>query len=244
MNKPVAVITGATRGIGRAIAQRLASRGVSIATVYRNDVGAAASLSEELSKLSVDSMVSRCDVRDFEGLRVFVKQVASHFGRVDYLVNNVGLDVFKTIDDVSFDEWRLSQDVILNAPFVLTKELLPHMRARRFGRIVMLGASSRDYEKGAPGLGPYGVHKVALKVLTRTLAMEEITHGITVNMVAPGSTNGAGALPEEQRIPIAKIPIGRRVLLEEVVDAVDYFLSDRAAAVTGQCLGVNGGMST
>jgi len=244
MSTPVAVITGATRGIGRAVALRLASRGVSIATVYRNDVTAASALSEELARLHVDSLVLRCDVRDFEGLRGFAKQVASHFGRVDFLVNNVGLDIFKTIDAVNFDEWRISQDVILNAPFVLTKEILPLMREQHFGRIIMLGASSRDYEKGAAGLGPYGVHKAALKVFMRTLALEEVSHGITVNMVAPGSTSGAGSLPDEQRIPLSRIPIGRRILLDEVVGAIDYFLSDSAAAVTGQCLGINGGMST
>jgi NAD(P)-dependent dehydrogenase (short-subunit alcohol dehydrogenase family) len=78
----------------------------------------------------------------------------------------------------------------------------------------------------------------------RTLALEEISHGVTVNMVAPGSTDGAGSLPNDQRIPVTKIPIGRRMLLDEIVGAIDYFLSDSAAAVTGQCLGINGGMST
>jgi 3-oxoacyl-[acyl-carrier protein] reductase len=244
MNSPVAIVSGGTRGIGCAVALRLASRGVSIATLYHHDEQAATALSTELSRLRVEAQISRCDVRDFERLRDFAKEVISRFGRVDYLVNNVGIDIFKTIDAVSFDEWRLAQDVILNAPFVLTKEILPCMRQRHFGRIVMLGASSRDYEKGAPALGPFGVHKAALKVLTRTLALEEISHGITVNMVAPGSTQGAGSLPEERRIPLAAIPIGRRVARDEVADAIDYFLSDSAAAVTGQFLGVNGGMST
>ena len=107
-----------------------------------------------------------------------------------------------------------------------------------------IGASSKDYYKGAPGLAAFGVHKTALMVLTKTLALEEIGNGITVNMVAPGSTAGAGTLPEEERIPISSIPLGRRVLVEEVVDAVMYFLTDSANSVTGQFLGVNAGLST
>jgi 3-oxoacyl-[acyl-carrier protein] reductase len=79
---------------------------------------------------------------------------------------------------------------------------------------------------------------------TKTLALEEIQNGITVNMVAPGSTRGAGSNPEEKRIPISQIPIGRRVEVQEVVDAILYFLSNGAGAVTGQCIGVNGGLST
>jgi 3-oxoacyl-[acyl-carrier protein] reductase len=98
--------------------------------------------------------------------------------------------------------------------------------------------------KGAAGLGPFGVHKAALEVLTKTVALEEIAHGITVNMVAPGSTEGAGTLREEERIPVARIPLGRRVGLGEVADAVLYFFSERSGATTGQFLGVNGGLST
>jgi 3-oxoacyl-[acyl-carrier protein] reductase len=243
MTAPVAIISGGTRGIGRALALRLANRGTAVATLYHSDEQAASELSAEFSRIGATLHLRKCDVRDFDRLRGFARDVGAQFGRVDYLVNNVGIDVFKTIDSVSLEEWRLAQDVILNAPLVLTKEVLPVMRQRHFGRVVMLGASSRDYGKGAAGMGPFGVHKAALQALTRTLALEEIGHGVTVNMVSPGSTEGAGSLPEERRIPAASIPIGRRVSLGEVVDAIDYFLSDRAAGVTGQSLGVNGGLS-
>lgn len=104
--------------------------------------------------------------------------------------------------------------------------------------------TTKDYYKGAVGVGAFGVHKAALTVLTKTLALEEIKYGITVNMVAPGSTKDAGTNPEEKRIPISSIPIGRRVEIEEVVDAIMYFLSDNANSVTGQFIGVNGGLST
>lgn len=81
------------------------------------------------------------------------------------------------------------------------------MRRQRFGRIVNIGAASKDYDNGVPGYGPFGIHKSALLVLTKTLALEEIANGITVNMVAPGSTNNAGTIPEELRIPLNRIPL-------------------------------------
>lgn len=240
----VAVVTGGTRGIGRGICLRLLSSGVAVATTFHRDEEAASRLESEASRLGSPLWLSRVDLLDASGMEEFVGRVEEKYGRLDYLVNNVGIDVFKPIGEVSLHEWRLSQDIILNAPFMLCRMVLPVMRRQKFGRIVNLGASSRDYFKGAAGLGPFGVHKAALTVLTRTLALEEIRNGITVNMVAPGSTAGAGSLPEERRIPVSQIPIGRRVEIDEVVDAVMYFLSDRAAGVTGQFLGVNGGLST
>lgn len=194
--------------------------------------------------VGTEVFIDRFDMRDFSRLEKFPGEVVEKFGRIDYLVNNVGTDVFKTVLDVSFEDWKRSQDIILNAPFLLIKSCLPLMRAEGFGRIVNIGASSKDYMKGAPGLTPFAVHKAALTVLTKSVALEEIRHGITVNMVAPGSTGGAGILPEGARIPVEHIPLGRRVEVDEVVDAVFYFFSDRSGSVTGQCIGVNGGLST
>lgn len=133
---------------------------------------------------------------------------------------------------------------LINAAFLLSRLALAPMRAQGFGRIINIGASSKNYLSGQGEAGAFGVHKAALLVLTRTLALEEMANGITVNMVAPGSTKDAGTIPEAQRIPIAHIPLGRRVEIHEVVEAVMYFLSDLAGSVTGQCLGVNGGLST
>lgn len=244
MTDRVAVITGATKGIGRGIAAKLMEGGTHIATVYHRDEEAAGRLRKAAEAAGVRVLIEKRDVTDFSALEDFVARVARDFGHVDYLINNVGIDIFKPVIELSLSEWKRSQDVILNAPFVLSRTAIPIMRRRGSGRIVNIGASSKDYHKGTPGLAAFGVHKGALMLLTKTMALEEITHGITVNMVAPGSTRNAGTFPEEQRIPIASIPIGRRVEIEEVVDAVMYFLSDKASSVTGQCIGVNGGLST
>ncbi|MTI86112.1 MAG: SDR family oxidoreductase [Firmicutes bacterium] len=242
--KRVAVITGATRGIGNGLFQRLAGKGCSVATFYHKDEESAKRFKRDAIRFGVECQIELLDIRQYDELDGFVKRVYENFGRIDYLVNNIGVDVFKTIYDTSFEEWKLSQDILLNAPLYLSKLVLPVMRAQQFGRIVNIGASSKDYLKGVPGIGPFGIHKAALTVFTKTLALEEIRNGITVNMVAPGSTESAGANAEERRIPITLIPIGRRVKIDEVVDAIMYFLSDNSNSVTGQVIGVNGGLST
>lgn len=244
MEKRLAIITGATRGIGKSLSLRLAKEGVNIATLYHQDEASAEEWKNLAGQEGIEPFIEKVDVADLKELAKFVDRVHRCFGRIDYLVNNVGTDIAATVHDIAPEEWHRSQDILLNAPFYLSKAVLPHMRDRRFGRIVNIGASSKDYCKGAAGLGPFGVHKAALSILTKTLALEEIQNGITVNMVAPGSTQGAGVNPEDKRIPISQIPIGRRVEPEEVVEAVLYFLSDKAGATTGQFLGVNGGLST
>jgi len=242
--KRTAIITGATRGIGKGLFRRLASLNFNVATLYHSDAKSAQLFEEEAIEFGIDYHIEQINVRDFEKLDSYVETVFSKFGRIDYLINNAGVDDFSYLYDITFQEWKLSQDIILNAPLYLAKLVLPIMREQRFGRIINIGASSKDYYKGAPGIGAFGVHKAALTVLTKTLALEEIKYGITVNMVAPGSTKDASINPEEIRIPISQIPIGRRVEIDEVVDAVMYFLSDNANSVTGQFIGVNGGLST
>ncbi len=242
--RKTAIVTGATRGIGRGIFESLAKRDVSVATVYHSDEGSAERFRQDAEALGGDAYIEKLDIARYELLEGFVGRVVERFGRVDYLVNNVGYDDWNMLYDITFEEWKLSQDIMLNAPFCLMKLVLPHMRKQNFGRIVNMGASSKDYLKGAAGIGAFGVHKAALTVLTKTLALEEAAHGITVNMVAPGSTAGAGTTPEHLRIRIESIPLGRRASVPEIVAAVEYFLSDAAAGVTGQFIGVNGGLST
>jgi NAD(P)-dependent dehydrogenase (short-subunit alcohol dehydrogenase family) len=242
--KKTVIITGATRGIGKGLFDRLSSEPFNFATIYHSDDKSADFLKNECIKRNIDNIIEKLDVKDFEKVQSFVDNVANKFGRVDYLVNNIGTDIFKTIYETTFEDWKKSQDIILNAPFILCKAVLPIMRHQQFGRIINIGASSKDYLKGAAGLGPFAIHKAALTVLTKTLALEEIKYGITVNMVAPGSTKDAGTNPEEKRISVSQIPIGRRVDIDEVVEAILYFLSDKSGSTTGQFIGVNGGLST
>lgn len=243
MNR-VAIITGATRGIGRGIALELAIQGVNIAAIYSTDQNSANKLKEEVTDLGSDILLVHYNISQLNGIKDIVEQVKKHFERIDYLINNVGINVFKNISDMRFEDWKRSQDIILNAPLLFCQAVIPTMRAQHFGRIVNIGASGSDYSKGRVGFGSFGVHKAALVILSRTLALEEIGNGITVNVVAPGSTKDAGDIPENERIPLSHIPLGRRVEIDEVVNGVLYFLSDKSGSVTGQFLGINGGLST
>jgi len=242
--KKTIIITGATRGIGKGLFDRLSSESFNLATMYHSDDTSADLLRNTCIDKNIDFIIEKINVKDFNQVRLFVDKVISKYGRIDYLINNVGTSIFKTIYDTTLDEWEESQDILLNAPFVLCKSVLPIMRQQQFGRIVNIGASTKDYMKGVAGIGLFAIHKAALTVLTKTLALEEIKHGITVNMVAPGSTKDAGIIPEENRTSVSQIPIGRRIEIDEVVEAIMYFLSDKAGSTTGQFIGVNGGSST
>lgn len=239
----VAVITGATHGIGLRLAQRLAERGVRVATIYRSNDAQAGQFAQHMASLSVDHWIIKGDVTQKENLERLIQGASERWGRIDFLVCNIGIDISAPVAQLSDEQWLLSQEIMLNAPFRLIRRCLPILREQRFGRIVTLGASSRDYTKGQAGLAPFGVHKAALRVLTQTVALEEIGNGITANMVAPGSTADAGVNREEDRIPLTRIPIGRRMSTDEVTEAILYFLSPNAGAVTGQFIGVNGGCS-
>lgn len=240
----VAIITGATHGIGLRLAERLAERGVKIATMYKSNDEQAKSFAETIASLNSESIIIKGDVIEKHNLERLVGNVIDKWGHIDFLVNNIGTDISGPISDLTEEDWILSQEIIINVPFRLIKLCLPIMHKQHFGRIITMGASSRNYMEGQTNLAPFGVNKGALNILTKTLALEEISKGITVNMVAPGSTAESGVNKEEDRISISKIPLGRRIERDEVTEAILYFLSKNAESVTGQFIGVNGGCST
>ena len=239
----VAIITGATHGIGLRLAERLAEQGVHIATIYRSKDDQAKSLQSYLEQKGVESLILKGDITHPDSCRNLVNAVYERWGSIDFLVNNIGADKWSTVFELSEEDWLQSEELLLNVPFRMMKECMPYMRKQAFGRIINVGASSKNYLKGQAGLAPFGVFKGALNILSQTVALEEISHGITVNVVAPGSTAEAGTNKEEDRIPVSRIPIGRRITREEVTEAMLYFLSEQAASVTGQFIGVNGGCS-
>jgi len=239
----VAIITGATHGIGLRLAERLSEKGVKIATIYRNNDNQAAELQNKIIQNNSEIIIVKGDIIVKENIQKLIQQTVEKWGKIDFLINNIGKDIWGKLFDITEEEWQLSQEIILNVPFRTIKYVLPLMRKQQFGRIINIGASSKNYMKGQYGLAPFGINKAALTVLTQTVALEEIENGITANMVAPGSTADAGVNKEEDRIPIEKIPIKRRVTRDEITDAIMYFLSENSNAVTGQFIGINGGLS-
>jgi len=238
-----ALITGATHGIGLRLAERLSEKGVKISTIYRNNDDQANSLKKIIENNGSESYIIKGDILDKNNIKTLIDSTVNEWNRIDFLINNIGIDIAKEIYYLSEEEWIMSQEIMLNVPFRTIKLCLPIMRKQKFGRIINMGASSRNYMKGQFGLSPFGINKAALTILTQTLALEEIKNGITSNMVAPGSTADSGVNKEEDRIPISQIPIGRRIARDEVVDGILFFLSENANSVTGQFLGINGGCS-
>jgi 3-oxoacyl-[acyl-carrier protein] reductase len=234
MSLRIALVTGASRGIGRAIALRLAEDVSGVAVHYfsrREEAQELAAAIREKGKLSA---VFRADLTKKAQAAGLVKKVEERFARVDVLVNNVGPFLVKPWDQLEVADWeRVLRGNLLGAYFCM-KAALPGMRKRKWGRIVNIGFSRAEHLGAFPTIAPYAVAKTGLLTLTRTAAAAEVANGLTVNMVSPGLIRG-GAMPLVRDLPDSAL--GR---FEDVAEAVAYCASDEAAAVTGSNIIVSG----
>jgi len=237
-----AVVTGGTRGIGNAIARRLLSDGLRVVITGRDAAGAEKAAAE----LSPDP--GRCrgvalDVSRFDRVQEVLKEIGKEAGGIDILVNNAGI----TRDDVLLrmkeEDWDAVLSTNLKGSFACAKAVIRDMVKKRWGRIV--NVASIVGAMGNPGQANYVAAKAGMIGLTKTLAREYATRGITANAVAPGfiETDMTAALDEAARTRLlAQIPMERFGTMDDVAAAVAYLVSDEAAYVTGQVLHVNGGM--
>jgi len=239
----VALVTGGTRGIGAAIVGALAADGTYIAAGYSSNRAAA---EEMVAKLGVDGhevSLHQGNVGKPEDCQRVVAEVLAKYDHLDYLINNAGITVDKTMRNMTVDDWHAVLRVNLSGAFYMTKAVLEHMIGRGFGRIVNI--SSIIGETGSIGQANYAASKSGLFGLTKSLALETARKGITVNCVAPGfiDTEMVAAVPKEalDRI-IASIPMRRLGRPEEIAHAVRFLLQDDAAYITGTVISVNGGM--
>lgn len=235
-----ALVTGATGGIGGAIARALHARGATVAVSgTRADAleALAADLGERVHVLP-------CDLRDLAAVDTLAGQAEETMGSLDILVNNAGItrdNIFMRMKD---EEWDTVLAVNLTAGFRLTRAAVRGMMRRRSGRII--GITSIVGVTGNPGQGNYAAAKAGMIGMSKALALEVASRGITVNCVAPGfiETAMTGALNDKQReAALSRVPAGRLGLPAEIAAAVVYLASDEAAYVTGQTLHVNGGMA-
>ena len=234
MSLRIALVTGAGRGIGRAIALRLAEDVSGVAVHYfsrREEAQEVAAAIREKGKLAA---VFRADLTKKAQAAGLVKKVEERFARVDILVNNVGPWLVKPWDQLEMADWERVLRGNLLGPYFCLKAALPGMRKRKWGRVVNIGYSRAEHLGAYPTIAPYAVAKTGLLVLTRTAAASEVANGITVNMVSPGLIRG-GALP-----PMKNISESQLGTYEDVAEAVAWCASDRAAAVTGTNLIVAG----
>lgn len=245
--RAVAIVTGGSRGIGRAIAAALATTGHRIVLSFRDRAQEADDLVAQIRSEGGDALAVRADVGHPAEADALVRAALDAFGQVDVLVNNAGVDrPGVPLAAVRWEDWELILRVNLSGPFRLVQAVLPHMRERQRGHIVNI--SSNVTRRFPAGLGPYTVSKVGLDALTQILAKEEAAHGIRVNAVAPGTTRTdmlQKALdvmgPERAKAFIRSIPLGRVGQPEEIAGVVAFLVSDAASYITGQVIYVNGG---
>ncbi len=240
---PVALITGASRGIGRAIALRLARDGYTVALNYRADEKAAESTAQILQALGADGMLCQADVADEASVRAMVRAVEQRFGQIDLLVNNAGHAEQALFTDLSGEQWKRMMDVHVNGAFYACSAVLPAMIHRKAGCIVNI--ASMWGQTGASCEVHYSTAKAALIGMTKALAKEVGPSGIRVNAVAPGAieTDMMAGFSAEDKVMIAdETPLCRLGKPEEVAAAVSFLASTDAAFITGQVLCPNGGM--
>jgi len=237
----VALVTGASRGIGRAIAVELARRGAKVALNFRSGVKEAESAAEEIQTMGVECMLVQGDVaKKGEAARI-VKEVIDKWQRLDILVNNAGITRDRSMRKMTEEDWAAVINVNLNGTFYCTSAAVPAMINQRFGRIINI--SSVVGQMGAFGQANYSASKGGIIAFTKTLALEMAKFNITANAVAPGftSTEMVDAIPEEIAAQIkAKIPLGRFASPEEIAKATAFLAAD-GDYITGQELNVNGG---
>jgi 3-oxoacyl-[acyl-carrier protein] reductase len=239
----VALVTGASRGIGRAIAEQLAATGARVAVNYVAHAEAAAAVVSRIRGRGGEALSVQADVRSAEAVDGMVRQVAEALGSVDILINNAGITRDGLFARMAVEDWRDVIDTNLTGAFHCTRAVLRQMMRRRWGRIISI--SSVAGLAGNAGQANYAAAKAGLIGLTRSLAKEVGSRNITVNAVAPGfvETDLTSGLRGEWREQVLSVtPVGRFGTPEEVASIVVYLASDEAAYITGQVISVDGGL--
>jgi len=234
----VALVTGGSRGIGRAIAIALANAGAAVAVNYHERERLAAELVESVRAGGRRAISVGSDVSSRPAVEAMVRQVEAELGPIDVLINNAGVAPIRGLDELTDEDFDRTIAVNLKSAFLCTSAVLPHMRANRWGRIVNISSVA------ARGGGAIGVHynasKAGLEGLTRGYASRLAGEGVTVNAVAPGLIDTDMAAPLKQAGQAARIPVGRFGLVDEIADAVLMVVGN--AFITGQTIAVNGGL--
>jgi 3-oxoacyl-[acyl-carrier protein] reductase len=241
----IVVITGGSRGIGRAVALRFAQEKTRIIVVhYDSDDSAARETVESLALKGVEAESHKVDVSSYRDVEALFKEIISRFERVDVLINNAGITKDALLMRMSEEEWDAVVKVNLKSVFNCSQVVIRSMIKQRRGRIV--NVSSVVGQIGNPGQANYAASKAGIMGFTKSVAREVAARGITVNAVAPGfiNTEMTAHLPDKVKTYfLQQIPLGRMGEPEEVAQVVYWLCSDAASYVTGQIIHVNGGLS-
>lgn len=239
-----AIVTGGTRGIGRAISRELAAAGNRVVMTYQKDEARADEAAREMREAGSDAMAVQADVRDAQQVKALAERVQKDYGGADILVNNAGIIKDALFPFLKEEDWDAVLDIDLKGAFRMTKSVIRGMLHRKWGRIVNIVSVSGI--SGHVGQTNYSAAKGGLIAFTKALALEMATHGITVNAVAPGliDTEIVAHLKEEARAEfIRRIPMARFGTPEDIAGLVTFLASEKASYITAQVWRVDGGMA-
>ncbi len=238
----IALVTGGSRGIGAAIAKRLAADGANVAITYTKGAAAAASVVKEIERAGQKAIAIQADAADADAVNAAVEKTVATYGRLDILVNSAGTAIPKTFEETTLEEMDRVIDINVRGTFVATQAALKHMK--NGGRIIMIGSSVGEHVV-VPGLVPYSATKGAVKMFTQGLSREVGSRGITVNNVQPGPIDtdlnpatGDWAVPQK-----AATALDRYGRVDEVAALVAFVAGPESSYITGANLTVDGGMN-
>ena len=240
----VALVTGSSRGIGEAIARRLATEGVRVAINYRTSEEAANQVAQSIVGSGGEAFAVGADVSQEQEARALIERVLEQWQQLDILVNNAGITRDRLLMRMTSDEWDEVLSVNLRGAYLCVKFALPHMVRQRHGRIINI--SSVVGLAGNAGQANYAASKAGLIGFTKAIAREIASRNITANALAPGyiTTEMVEKLPEEVKKQIlARIPLGRFGKPEDVAETVTFLCSDEAGYITGQVITIDGGLT-
>jgi len=242
MTKPltgkVAMVTGSSRGIGRAIALRLAGEGAKMVVNYLLNRDLAEGVVREIREKGGRATAIQGDVTKVKDVEGLVEGALKEFGRIDILINNVGPILYKRLSDITPEEWHRVIDGNLTSVFYCSRVALKGMREKGWGRIVNTAYAGAQFINAKESIVPYAIAKTGVLLLTKSMAREEARYGITVNCISPGIIEN-GAHPNKALEE--KIPVGRMGTPQEVAGVVSFLVSDEAGYITGGDIVVSGG---
>jgi NAD(P)-dependent dehydrogenase (short-subunit alcohol dehydrogenase family) len=245
LRERVVLVTGSGRGLGASLARSAARARARVVVNYRQNQHGAEALTAELRRAGADVVSCRADVTDYDQACALVDRALGAYGRIDVLVNTVGVFSWKSVDEMDAAEWRRVMASNLDSVYNMCRLALPHMRKAHWGRIVNLAAVGAERTVGQPKVAAYSAAKAAVVAFSKALALEEARSGITVNVVSPGVL-----LDGEERTPTPgssgsnladRVPVGRPGTPDDVSRAILFFASPAADFVTGQVVAVAGG---
>ena len=240
MDSKAALITGGARGIGRAVARDLASRGWSVAICYRTSANDAGQVVDAVKRYGTSALALKCDVSDPGAATAMVQDLAHRWGRIDALINSAGPYHRIPLLEESNEGWHSMFDNNLHPVFYLSKAVVPLMKKRQWGRIICFSMSNAEQMIAQPQLTAHYISKIGLIVLMRSLARLVAPYGITANCVAPGYIDSGSASKEELQAATKRIPAGYVGTVEETAAVVRFLLSDDARYINGANIQISG----